>query len=80
MLRYQENEKGMLQVAVVVSKKINKLATKRNKLKRIFIDALGKTIEHNMPFDLVFYLKKSVEGKGRDELSEEIKKAIAKII
>lgn len=79
MLRYQENEKGMLQVAVVVSKKINKLATKRNKLKRIFIDALKKTIEYNMPFDLVFYLKKSVEGKTSNELSEEIKRTVKKL-
>lgn len=71
-VRYQENNKG-LAVAVVVSKKVDKRAVIRNKIKRRLIDIVAKEIKTDTPASLVFYVKKQALNESSN-LGEEIKK------
>lgn len=71
-VRYQENNKG-LAVAVVVSKKVDKRAVIRNKIKRRLIGIIQKEIKTDTPVSLVFYVKKQALNESSN-LGEEIKK------
>ena len=57
-LRYQANDIGKLRVAVVVSKKVHKNATTRNRAKRKLLAEIEQKINKNKGMDLVFYLKR----------------------
>ena len=57
LVLYQKNQLQHSKVAVVVTKKISKLAVQRNQLKRIIIDLISlKLKNHPHPsFNLIFY-------------------------
>jgi len=75
-VRYDKNEEG-LRIAVVVSKKVDKRATVRNKVRRKFTEEVRKQTELNTPVNLVFYIKKqAVESLT---ISKEIEEVINKI-
>lgn len=75
-VRYEKNGAG-LRVAVVVSKKVDKRATVRNKIKRKILDIVRKQIEIKTPFDLVFYLKKqAIESLN---LTKEVQDVVNKL-
>src|SRR3990167_10762135 len=69
-LRYEKNE-GVLKVAVVVSKKVDKRATVRNKIKRQILENVRHKINQDVPFNLVFYAKTA----SADNLEKEIDEA-----
>lgn len=73
-LRYGTNNFGKLKVAVVVSKKIDKRATVRNKLKRRILDSIRKNIKTEEPLDLIFYVKKG--ALDSENLEKEVRSAI----
>ena len=75
-VRYGKNNEG-LRVAVVVSKKIDKRATVRNKIKRRILDSIRKNIKAEEPFDLIFYVKKNILNSK--DLEKEVNQAVAKI-
>lgn len=72
-VRYGKNV-GKLRVAVVVSKRIDKRATVRNKLKRKVLDSIQKRLDTKEPLDLIFYVKKNV--LAAKNLDTEIEQAI----
>ena len=75
-VRYGKNDKG-LRVAVVVSKRVDKRATVRNKIKRRILDSIRKNIKAEEPFDLIFYVKKNILNSK--DLEKEVNQAVAKI-
>lgn len=79
-LRYGESENGNLHFAAVVGKKIDKRSVIRHKLKRKFSRGFEEIIkERKLPYDFVFFLKRSIIDLDYLELKDEIKKALEKV-
>lgn len=76
MVRYGKNDGG-LKVAVVVSKRVDKRATVRNKIKRRILETIRKNIKVEEPFDLIFYVKKNVLNS--EDLGNEVNQSVEKI-
>ncbi|OGH18385.1 MAG: ribonuclease P protein component [Candidatus Levybacteria bacterium RIFCSPHIGHO2_01_FULL_40_15b] len=74
--RYGKNV-GELQVAVVVSKRVDKRATVRNKIKRKILNSIQKRLDTKESLDLIFYVKKNILNSG--DLENEINQAVEKI-
>ena len=73
-LRYDKNDEG-LKVAVVVSKKIDKRAVVRNKIKRQILEAVVKNINLDKGLTLIFYAKKQTTSSN---LENEVIDAVNK--
>lgn len=58
-VRYGQNSKGP-KVAVVVSKRIDKRASVRNKIKRQILELVRVNIKTEDQLDIIFYAKKSI--------------------
>lgn len=75
-VRYEKNDEG-LKVAVVVSKKVDKRAVVRNRIKRVILETVRKNLETNINLNLVFYVKKqAVESSN---LMTEVRDSLEKI-
>lgn len=80
VLRYQKNPLGLMKLGVVVSKKVDMKATKRNSIKRKLVHVIKEiTKKNSIPFDLVFFVKKSLVEQKKPFLIEEVKKALSVI-
>lgn len=77
-LRYQENSLSQNRFAVVVSKKVDTRATTRNRIKRVFIEIL-RSLEEKKPFDYVFFLKKDILKKNKEDIKQELMRVLLKI-
>lgn len=57
LVLYQKNSLNHSKIAVVVSKKINKLAVQRNHLKRVIIDSISLELKKHphLSLSLIFY-------------------------
>jgi len=75
-VRFGKNEEG-LRVGVVVSKKVDKRAVVRNKIKRRLIEIVQEKLKTNEPFSLVFYIKK--QELSSENLENEITGVLNKI-
>ncbi len=73
-LRYQANDIGRLRVAVVVSKKVHKNATIRNRVKRKLLAHIEGKINKNKGIDLVFYLKR--KALEVENMTDEIRSVL----
>ena len=75
-VRYSKNE-DRLRVAVVVSKRVDKRATVRNRIKRKVLDIIGKKINKNEGLTLVFYMKnRAVESLNLEKEIETVMETI----
>lgn len=75
-VRYGKNDEG-LRVAVVVSKRVDKRATVRNKIKRRILDSIREKVRMEELLDLIFYVKKNVMSS--EDLENEIKTVLSTI-
>lgn len=77
----KEKKNGLLlnRFGIVVSKKVDKRATVRNKIKRIFRQALIN-LDKNMEagHDILIIVRSAVLSKTKDEISLLVKKAFEK--
>ncbi len=76
-LRYDKNDGEGLKTAVVVSKKVDKRAVVRNKLKRKVVELLKLDKLEDNNLNLVFYMKKS--ALDNEDLAKNIEEALFKI-
>jgi ribonuclease P protein component len=61
--------------AFIISKKIHQKATKRNKARRLLVEAVRSILPQIKPgFDFVFLVKKTIVGKELSEIKKEVKK------
>lgn len=74
-VRHDENGEE-LKVAVVVSKKVDKRAVVRNKIKRQILEIVN-SINLGKPLSLVFYVK--AQALSSKDLEKEIKAVLGKI-
>ena len=63
-----------LRFAVVVSKKINKKAVVRNRIKRVIYSILEKKLENKKNEDFVLILKQDISKLERFKIEKEIEK------
>lgn len=75
-VRYGKNDQG-LRVAAVVSKRVDKRATVRNKIKRKILNSIQKRLDTKEPLDLIFYVKKNMLNSK--DLEKEVETALSKI-
>lgn len=76
-VRYEKNDLGRLAAAVVVSKKVDKRATIRNKIKRKIVEEVSQKLDLNRPVSLVFYVKK--QAASSETLESEIDTILSRI-
>jgi ribonuclease P protein component len=79
-LRYGISSVDRIQCAVVVSKKVNKKAVIRNKIKRRFLHAFRQELENKEDaYSLVFFMKKGIQDMKQEEMKQEIQKVLKAI-
>lgn len=79
-LRYGLSSVDRVQCAVVVSKKVNKKAVGRNKVKRRFMHALQQVVKNkDDAYSFVFFLKKGIQDMKQEEMKQEIQKVLKTI-
>jgi ribonuclease P protein component len=71
-IKYGINDEG-LKVAVVVSKKVDKRAVVRNKIKRVIIESVTQNLGKDANWTLIFYAKPGVKIEN---LAEEVSWAL----
>jgi len=79
-LKVKKNEMGINRYGIVVSKKVDKRAVIRNKIKRIFREALielSKTMSSG--HDILLITKKEVLDKTKEEVLILLKSALEKL-
>lgn len=79
VLKEKANGLALNRFGIVVSKKIDKRAVVRNRIKRLFREALVN-LNKNMTLghDILFIIKKEVLKKTKEENEKEIKSALEK--
>ncbi|MCL4417371.1 MAG: ribonuclease P protein component [Actinobacteria bacterium] len=79
LLRIGENNLPFCRFRFVVSKKVDKRAVVRNKLRRIFSECIGKILQElNEGYDFIFIIKKNTIGVANEEICFSIKKTFEK--
>lgn len=79
VLKVRKNDLALNRFGIVVSKKIDKRAVVRNKVKRIFRNALLNLNKNIISgHDILFIVKIGSLNKTREEIQLSIKKAIEK--
>mgnify|MGYP003394971570 CR=1 FL=1 len=78
LLKYGQNNLNHARFAVVVSKKIDKKATGRNKIRRRVISLIKKIFEKELSFDFVFIVRKEI-GQDMQTIEIDLKKVRAQI-
>ena len=75
-IRYDINEEG-LKVGVVVSKKVDKRAVIRNRIKRVILETVRLNVKKEEGLTLIFYAKGA--AVGNEGLAEEVKNKLFEI-
>lgn len=77
-LIFSDNDKGITRAGVIVSKKIDKRAVKRNQIRRSIFGILQNLItKMNKDFDILFLVKPQIVNQGKEELEREITKTLS---
>lgn len=76
-IRYEKNQ-TQLQGAVVVSKKVSKKATDRNRLRRVISNALYEY--KNMPYSIVIFVKKGALIEEKKAFQEYMNKMFSSLL
>ena len=76
---YLNNNLGKLRIGVVVSTRVAKNASLRNRVKRILKECLRYEVKNITPsYDLLFLTKRSILGKEKEVLRKEIQLSLQK--
>lgn len=75
----KKNDLKNLRLGIIVSTKVSKLATERNRIKRCVRDYFHKMIKNEFPYDVLFLAKSSMVKKDFEEISSDLSKVIDKL-
>ena len=77
IIRYKKNEEKFSRFRVIISKKLESKAVKRNKLRRQIYESIRLNLENNIENnDYILIPKKKIIEKNYQEISEDIKENI----
>lgn len=79
IVRYQKNAENVFHCSVVVGKKVDKRAVIRNKVKRLLVAIIKELVLTQTPYDMVIYARKGINGLEKEEIRENLKKALVNI-
>ena len=79
-IRFLKNDASCLRVAAIVPAKIAKKAITRNRIKRIFTEAIRSGHFLEKSYDIAIVATVSIVGKRSKEINREIQQTINKII
>ncbi len=75
VLRYGENDE-FLKVAVVVGKKVDKRAVRRNSVKRGIVRILESLLDTNAKNTILVFAKKQIAETDNESLRQELKQTL----
>ena len=73
-LRFSQNQNKEPKFAFVISKKIDKKAVARNKIKRYLSGSIASIIDKISPGDYILIAKKEIVNKNQEEVKSEVEK------
>jgi ribonuclease P protein component len=76
---YQPNALSLFRLGMVVSKKTQKLAVKRNYMRRVLRELMRKKQEQLLNFDIVIRIQKSFYRSDFVEIETEVDQMIARL-
>ena len=76
---YQPNTLSLFRLGMVVGKKTQKLAVKRNYMRRVLRELMRKKQEQLLNFDIVIRIQKSFYRNDYDEIETEVDQMIARL-
>ncbi len=81
-LRYRMRKGGKLRLAVVVSKKVEALSSRRHEIKRGIVNHITETLgpEFAVPYDIVIYTKKTVVASDSETVKKTLDEAFSVIL
>lgn len=79
-LKYAANDLSHPRVGVVISKKVDKSAVRRNTLRRIIHHSVSPSFPELSSRDLLFIVKPAAGNVSKETFQEEIREALKKII
>ncbi len=79
ILKYLKNKLSINRVGFIVSQKVAKKATQRNKIKRRLREVVRKNLNRLTPgYDMIFIAQKGSEEKKFSELEEKVEQLLKK--
>ena len=80
-LRYRTRDGGNLRLAVVVSKKVEALSSRRHIIKRMIMDVVVESLgpDFAVPYDIVVYTKKEITKVEVDSVKRVFDQAFSEI-
>lgn len=79
VVRYQKNTEDIFHCSVVVGKKVDKRAVVRNKVKRLLVATIKEIVSSKVPYDMVIYARKGIDGLEKEKVREELANALAAV-
>jgi ribonuclease P protein component len=76
---YQPNMLSLFRLGMVIGKKTQKLAVKRNYMRRVLRELMRKKQEQLLNFDIVIRIQKSFYRNDYDEIETEVDQMIARL-
>ena len=77
-LKFAENRLNYFRVSCVVSKKVERKAVKRNKIKKRLREAVRRVVKEGKGYDFIFFAKPKIKEKKFEEILREIDKILKK--
>lgn len=78
-IRFLENDLNYARIAVIVTRKIFKKATDRNRLKRIITETIRSGYYLERSFDIAIVTTLNIVGKPSKEIKRELEQTLNKI-
>lgn len=76
----ERNYDGPSKIGIVVSNKFEKVAPKRNRIKRVFREVIRKNLDRIKPgYWIVIHPRQFAKGKNVEEVSTEFNKILQKV-
>lgn len=78
IFKYQKEDAGIAKFGFIVSKKIDKRATVRNKIRRKFQEVVRENIESVLPYTYLIVSKEKSKEESKENLSKIFKTILIK--
>lgn len=78
VLKYKKEEAGVAKFGFIVSKKIDKRAVVRNKIKRVLQEAVRENLERIYPYTFLIIAKKEIINESFEKIENTMSEVLKK--